>query len=455
MRRATQHKHSAPSLPGGYTLSKQIGSGAFAVVYEGRDKTGRRVAVKVLDSDHPQAHQRFLREIKIMKSLPENEHIVRYYDDGVTEDKVPFIVMEYVVGFTLGKLLRSGRRLTESAACELMLQLSEAFQSLHKFGLTHGDIKPANIMLSKGKKRKKGKRKAAPLGSTDVVHLAQVERSGMQMKLLDFGLARDAQGLLKMFEEEDFIPGHDFEEDLDAGMLAGTPEYIAPEQVADARISDPKDARTDTPSDVFGLCVIFYELLSGKTPWPFRSSAKSEKEFKRQTKKYLDERASGTSPAVPVPNTSPALWSVLSRGLNHDPKKRQGDAKTLYADIERYVLYGAGVPGDLDNEETVMAYLPDLDATLEENQLDESTDPTKETSGSGRPKASDRERRNPELTGMLTADPSDSLIGRLKLLVEKLPLDKLNIDPKNLTASQKKGLWAGAAACIYMLLLAL
>ena len=171
------------------------------------------------------------------------------------------------------------------------------------------------------------------------------------------------------------LPGHDFEENIDAGMLAGTPEYIAPESVMDARNTDPNAAVTDTPADLFGLGVIFYELLSGEPPWPFRPDAGTLEQYQQQTRDYLDQRVLSLVPAPPLPNVSPALWSIMHRALNPDPKKRQGDAMLLHADIRRYVRYGVGVPSDLDQEATVMAYLSDIGPTQEpEHRVSDSRD---------------------------------------------------------------------------------
>lgn len=375
---ALEKRAAGRLLPGGYRLERVIDKGCFAVVYEARSSSGERVAVKIPISDHPQAIQRFHREIKVMQQLPQSEHVVTYIDHGEMEEGTPFLVLEYILGFTLAQVLQSGRRLTESAACALMTQLCEAFEGLHKLGMTHGDIKPANIMLAKGESS--NARRGRWTGADDVISLAQVERSGMQMKLIDFGLVRDAQGLMNLLEEERFIKGHEFADDLDTGMLAGTPEFISPEQITDARLTDPTKCLTDTPSDVFGLGVIFYTLLHGATPWPFLPKAATADDYRKETKQYLDERVYAR--ADRLPSTSPALWSIIARSIEADPKKRQGSAMELKADIVRYVDHGVGVPGDLDNGETVMAYLADLDPrnqSEEQNILDELTsDPTPE-----------------------------------------------------------------------------
>ena len=343
-------------IPGGYRLLRLVGRGNFAKVWEASGPSGEKVAVKILASTHPQAHKRFLREIKVIRSLPENQHVVRYLDHGALLEGTPFLVLEFVLGFTLGQLLSTGRRFSEQAACALMVQLCKAFQGLHSLGVTHGDIKPNNIMLAKSAS-------APPLAPSsklakDVIHLAQVERSALRIKLLDFGLIRDAQGLLRLFEEHEMLPGKDFGEELDVGMLAGTPEYIAPEQLADARREDHEEARTDTPSDVYGLGIVFYQLLTGAVPWPFEPDGRDQDTYRQSVRDYLDQRIGGQMPIAP-PGISSALWSIIARALEPDAKKRQGDAMALAKDIERYMEFGVGVPANLDTQETAMVYLGD------------------------------------------------------------------------------------------------
>ena len=316
------------SLPGGYTVEQLLDEGAFARVYRGRGPAGQAVAIKVLKRLESQPRKRFAREVKVTRALPRSPYVVEYHHHGVLAGDVPFLVLEFIDGYTLAQLLRSGHVLTEKQACAMMTQLCESFGGLHKLGVTHGDIKPQNIMLDRIRKR---------------------------VKLLDFGLVRDSQGLLKLFESENILPGTHFHENLDEGMLMGTPEYMAPEQIADAKLEDWSKARTDTPADVYGLGVIFYELLSGRRPFPFHAVPGTPRELKRQMLRFLDTRLAGRDALPPLGNITPQLWSIVSKALRHDPKLRQGDARVLQADIERYVDSGAGIPDDLDEETTISA----------------------------------------------------------------------------------------------------
>ena len=302
-------------------MGRLLGSGAFARVYDGLTPRGGRVAVKIQMSDHGQALARFKREVKVSKALPPNPFIVGYRGEGNTRDGRPFLALEYVDGYTLADLFASDVKPTLRGACRLMMQLCDAFAALHKLGLTHGDIKPRNIMIT---------------------------RDGRAVKLLDFGLVRDSQGLLQLFEEHDILSGKDFADDLDAGMLMGTPEYMAPEQMADADVDDRSQRRTDTPADVFGLGVIFFEMLTGKRPWPMESAPGGGGHV-QQALKYMDWRLGLKDIALPRPaEIEPALWSIIAKALRQNPRNRQGDARALRVDIQHYLDTGGGVSeGDM------------------------------------------------------------------------------------------------------------
>ena len=309
-------------VPGGYTLSRFLGRGGFAEVYEGTAANGEVVAVKLLTDERPRSYLRFQREIKVTRALPEARHLVGYRGHGTQTNGRPFLALEFVGGYTLSELLGSGLKPDTRGACRLVMQLCEAFGHLHHLGLTHGDIKPGNIMIH-----------------TD----------GKTAVLLDFGLVRDAQGLLKLMEEESLIEGDEFKDDLDQGILMGTPEYMAPEQISDAylRSADWGNRQTDTPADVFGLGVIFYQLLSqGRKPIPFNRRGK---DYVKESVTYLESRLAWTDDNLqPIADIDYELWTIVHKALRQDPKMRQGDARILGADIDRYLQLGVGVEDDAD-----------------------------------------------------------------------------------------------------------
>lgn len=309
------------TLPGGYRLVKTIGEGGHARVWEAEDEAGRRVAVKVLRSRDRMALTRFKREIKVLQALPASPHVVKYYGGGEDATGRPFFAMEKVSGYTLGALIARGTRLEPRVACKLMVQLCEAFSGLHRLGVAHGDINPDNVMIT-----------------TD----------GQTAKLLDFGLVRDAQGLLRLFEEEAVLSGADFRDDIDSGMLMGSPSYMAPEQFADA-LEPEMPPQTDTPSDIFGLGVLTYQLISGVVPFPFVPNARKGAAYHKALLEYADERLNSGAKVAPRLDTNEALWRIVERALRFQPKERWGDARELGKIFKAYLDTGhspIGVGGD-------------------------------------------------------------------------------------------------------------
>lgn len=310
----------------GWTLIRLVGAGKFAWVYEAHDdaKTAR-AAVKVLYRRDVQGDRRFQREIKVMRELPRQPNAVAYIAHGNLPDGAPYVALEYVDGFTLQSVLQSGRRLPERTACTLMSQVCEGFRELHKLGLTHRDITPDNIMVS---------------------------HQGRQVKIMDFGLVQDSQGILKLFEERDVVAGHDFADNLDRGLIAGTPEYMAPEQITDPQAKDRERQETDTTADVFALSCLFYQLLTGEQlfPWAVGSGGASGRSG---LVKYLRYRQAWTDADLVCPEWLDAeLWSILRKGLARDPKQRQRTAQELGDDVRFYLETGQGVLED-DLSETL------------------------------------------------------------------------------------------------------
>jgi serine/threonine protein kinase len=306
-----------------FELKRFVGAGKFAWVYEARTLAGPagfppRVAVKILYRDDAQALKRFQREIKVMRQLPQRPNNVTYLGHG-THDKQPWVAMDFVDGFTLAAVLRAQKPISERAACLLMTQLCDGFEVLHRLGLTHRDITPENIMLT------------------------QADR---QVKLMDFGLVQDSQGLLQLYEQVDILDGADFNDDLDAGLIAGTPEFMAPEQILDPHEKDRHRQKTDTTADVFALGTIFYQLVSGTQLFPYERGARGAT-GKQALINYLDYRVRLEDEDLVCPSMVGAeLWSIIRKSLSRDPRHRQRDASELGADIRYYLETGQGVAED-------------------------------------------------------------------------------------------------------------
>lgn len=312
-------RYADKQLDGGWQTQRPIGTGNFAWVYAGVGPDGQKCAIKILHQRSAQAEKRFIREIKIVREIPPNEYCVRYKAHGETSDGAPWMALEFINGVTLSTILAKGQPIRADELTRLMVQVCQGFAGLHRYGLAHRDVKPDNIMIT------------YPEGG---------------VKLLDFGLVQDSQGLLKLFEEQDMVLGMDFAEDLDHGMLAGTPEYMAPEQISDATNAS-EGLRTDTTADVYSLGVIFFQLLTGRKLFPFTPSAADPKGTQEEVMVYLDERIAFKDEDLARPDEIDAeLWSIIAKALHKDPKLRQGTALQLAGHIEVYASTGKGIAND-------------------------------------------------------------------------------------------------------------
>ncbi|MEW5852030.1 MAG: serine/threonine-protein kinase [Myxococcota bacterium] len=312
-------------LAGGFRVEKGVGSGAFARVYAGVGPGGDAVAVKVLQDRSDDARRLFQREVKIMRQLPAVPHRVRYFGEGHTDDGRPFLAMEFVDGGSLRGILKQRGTFPEQEACKLMVDLCDALADLHHLGVVHRDLKPDNVLLT---------------------------RDG-RVKLSDFGLVKDAQGLLELFETEDILSGRDFSNKFDQNLVMGTPEYMAPEQFTDPFLKDPTQAKTDTWTDVYALGLIFYHLLAGQKLWVFRNSAATPVDAHRSLAEYIKTRTNPRNESVVErpPLIPEAVWPIISRALRHDPKRRYANAAEMAQEIRHYRERGE-VAASFDDDAT-------------------------------------------------------------------------------------------------------
>jgi Tol biopolymer transport system component len=244
-------------------------------VYKARDtRLDRIVAIKVLPAhlaDRAELRDRFDREAKTIASL-NHPHICTLFDTG-HQDEIDFLVMEYLEGETLAQRLVKGP-LPMQQLLQYAIEISDALDKAHRKGITHRDLKPGNIMLTK---------------------------SGT--KLLDFGLAKLAQEAVPSTPESQLptmksaITGE--------GTILGTLQYMAPEQVEAKEV----DARTD----IFAFGAVVYEMATG------------QRAFQGKTQASLMAKILETDPppmSSLQPMTPPALDRVAKKCLAKEPEKR-------------------------------------------------------------------------------------------------------------------------------------
>ena len=221
---------------GPYEILSAIGAGGMGEVYKARDtRLDRIVAIKVLPAhlaDRAELRERFEREAKTIASL-NHPHICTLYDIG-HQDEIDFLVMEYLEGETLAQRLLKGPLPLEQVL-QYAIEISDALDKAHRKGVTHRDLKPGNIMLTK---------------------------SGT--KLLDFGLAKLKQEAAPANVPLSELPTAN--DPLTAqGTIVGTLQYMAPEQVEGKEV----DARTD----IFAFGAVVYEMATGKRAFEGKSQA--------------------------------------------------------------------------------------------------------------------------------------------------------------------------------------
>jgi serine/threonine protein kinase len=265
-------------LLGSYVLLEKLGEGGMGAVFKARNwKLGRVVAVKLIRPErlaNPDTVRRFQREIRAAAQL-DHPHIVRALDaDEVAGAHL--LVMEYVEGTDLARLVKQHGPLSVALACDYVRQAALGLQHAHERGLVHRDVKPSNLLLQTPRPGRTG--------------------AGPVVKVLDLGLARLGSG----------GDGDASSTLTESGAVMGTPDYLAPEQ---GRQSHEVDIR----ADLYSLGCTLYFLLAGRVPFP--GGGVSEKLIAHQ----LDE-------PVPVeqvrPEVAPGLAGVVRKLMAKRPEDR-------------------------------------------------------------------------------------------------------------------------------------
>jgi serine/threonine protein kinase len=278
-----------------YLLEERLGVGGMGTVYRARHLLiDRAVAVKVLNQrlvEDEAAKSRFRREAKAAGRL-QHANAVGVTDFGETSDGHVYIVMELLEGKTLRDMLAKEAPLEVARAVSMMLQVSSAVAAAHEAGIIHRDLKPANIFIVQ--------RPDAPAA----------------LKVLDFGIAKLAA---------DSLDDDDRQTLTQVGVIIGTPRYMSPEQC---------NGKELTPaSDVYGLGVILYEMLTGAVP--FSGSSALAIALKHTTES--PRRPSEFMASIPG-----ALEDVVLHALEKKPEDRPPDAgafrRELYETTERLGL---------------------------------------------------------------------------------------------------------------------
>ncbi|MBN1799518.1 MAG: sigma 54-interacting transcriptional regulator [Spirochaetales bacterium] len=267
-----------------YEIIRQIDEGGISRVYLGFDHTSRNeVIVRMLKpeilSNHIEDIIRFRNEAAILSRL-DHAHIVKIYEAFEYENH-HYIIMEYISGESLYKIIRSGKKITEKVIIEILVQVCQALDYIHQQNIVHRDLKPGNIMV------------------------AVDEKGAYHIKVIDFGLA--------------FIK--EFTAINDAEEIAGTFCYMSPEHFRVINRS------VDERSDLYSLGIIFYQLLSGVLPFEGKSTGS------------IIHQQLAMPPLPPAKHNesiSETLEKIILKLLEKEPDKRYQSARGLEQDLVKY-----------------------------------------------------------------------------------------------------------------------
>jgi len=290
----TQHRQAqragpnAPRAPG-YDIGPIIGSGGMGVVYQARHRDlNRTVALKMLRGEalaDREFRDRFRCEAEAMARL-QHPHIIQVFEIGSAEAAAegvcasPFIALEFVEGGSLARQTATPQ--PARGAAEVVEKLARAAHFAHQLGVVHRDLKPANVLMT----------------------------GAGEPKIADFGLA-------KQLETQRDTAGRFATQ---AGTIMGTPEYMAPEQAAEA---------APTPAvDIYALGVILYELLTARVPFQGATPIETI---------TLAAQQDPVSPRRLQPGLSRDLETICLKCLEKDPGRRYSSALALADDLRRFL----------------------------------------------------------------------------------------------------------------------
>ncbi len=282
------------ALGGAYTLGRELGGGGMSRVFLAEDtRLGRTVVVKVLAPELVAgiSAERFEREIRVAASL-QQANIVPLLTAG-DANGLAYFTMPYVEGQSLRLRLASGPPLTVAECLSILRDVTRALGYAHERGVVHRDIKPDNVLLSRG-----------------------------AAEVTDFGIA-------KAIQASRVVPtatvGGDSESLTQLGTSVGTPAYMAPEQAAG-------DPHLDHRADIYAVGVLAYEMLEGQPP------------FTGTPQSVMSAHLTKAPRAMTRPDVPPSLRRTILKCLEKDPANRFQSADELLADIESIATPSGALP---------------------------------------------------------------------------------------------------------------
>ncbi|MCA9146954.1 MAG: serine/threonine protein kinase [Planctomycetales bacterium] len=331
---------------GPYLIVGELGVGGMGTVYEAmHSKLKRTVALKILPASrwtNPLAVARFEREMEIIGQL-DHPNIVRASDAG-EENGMHYLVMEYVDGLDLSRIVNRIGTLGIADACEIARQAAIGLQYANENHLVHRDIKPSNLMLARAKGQES--RVEGQSGGDSVRRSTLDSRPSTSVKILDLGLA--LLGEAHMAHENELTT---------VGQLMGTLDYMSPEQGMDSHVVDIR-------ADIYSLGATLYKLLTGRAPF-------AAPQYNTLLKKVT---ALANQPVKPVkelrPDIPDELAAIIDRTLAKEPQDRFNTPNELAAALEPFArdadlsgLLAAALNATEPEARSLPAVNPSRDAT--------------------------------------------------------------------------------------------
>ncbi|MCY0994548.1 serine/threonine-protein kinase [Nannocystis sp. ILAH1] len=289
-----------------YRIMDRLGKGGMAAVYRAVDRqSGMEYAVKFLDrrfTADPDMGRRCQREARTMAEI-ESRHVPRAFLVGTTPENEIYFVMEFLRGRDLDQVLTREGPLPWRRAAAIGVQLCEALAAAHARNIIHRDVKPSNCFLVEGGD-----------GGDDFV------------KLIDFGIAKDldASG-----------------EQTGLGLVLGTPGYVAPELLAG-------ESRASPATDVYGLGVTIYKLMTGRLPWLPGSAGDMTYAQMHESPRPLHDHVRGQVPVT--------IEAAVMQAFERDPSRRFRSVEEVTAALRLALEEPRAVPpsGSAAREATVV-----------------------------------------------------------------------------------------------------
>ena len=269
----------AQALEGRYQILKELGRGGMGIVFHAYDKQLKeQVAIKILSpllSNDPDALERLKREVSAARRIT-HSNVIRIHDISEVNG-LHFISMEYFHGTNLKEHIKRNGALSPMQAFNLAAQICDGLEAAHREGVVHRDLKSQNIILDPTNR----------------------------VKIIDFGLARTAH----------------MEGMTATGLIMGTPEYMAPEQVAGKKI--------DERADIYSLGIILYELFTGRVPFTGDSAIAVG---------FMQIKEEPVPPTKVNPGVSPEIEKIICKALQKDPIYRYRTMSDLKADLQAAIM---------------------------------------------------------------------------------------------------------------------